>query len=92
MIIESVTSIVDYSKPLVFDDLTSNVLEGPQAIKGVQSALMVMSSSHGLGASPKHGQDGILSFKNSHHAIVKFENQSISPSSNPSLIFHDPIT
>lgn len=80
---------VNFSKPLVFDDLSSDEVETP--IKALQLALIVMSGPCYPKVSSTSDQKSVETTKALYHSLVCIEDQSISKISFPPLESHDPI-
>jgi len=88
-------SLVDLSKPLVFDDDSFDSLETFQEVEALQPLLMVIPRSCNPDKFSKHDQIKIPSHDNAHDSIEHIENVSIfqfqvSPLSY--ISYHDPIT
>lgn len=70
--------IADLSKPLAFEDISSDEVETPQVSETLQPELMVMSSSRSLYVSPTSNKKYVESSQAPHSSLVHIENQSSS--------------
>jgi len=84
-------SMVDPSKPLVFVDLPSDVLELPQVVEALQLKMMVMLGFCSLEADSNSNKTNDAYFKAPHRSSAQIENQSVSQFSHPPYILHNPI-
>ena len=71
---DSYLPTVDLSKPLIFDDPSSDELETPQVVEALQPKLMVMLGSCHLEVSSSSDKKYIKSLQNPHHSVFYIEN------------------